>query len=120
MIKRLVIFITLSLLLIGMTACFGEGGNNKGDLAGTVVREGTGDLIASPALIIGRQLKSPLVPDQLIVGDNQGKFQITLLEGKYVVQIATNVNGPFYTWPETVQVEAGYTTVALFKLPDGY
>ncbi|HDS30305.1 MAG TPA: hypothetical protein ENN67_04590 [Firmicutes bacterium] len=120
MIKRLILFITLTMLLMGMTSCFGEGGGNSGNLAATIVREGTGDLIPGVVMIIGRQLKSPTVPDQMVFGDGMGKIQMTLLEGKYNVQLGTSVNGPFYTWPQTVQITAGYTTVVLFELPAGF
>lgn len=120
MIRRFIFFLLILTSLFCLTSCFGGGGGGNGSLAGTVVREGTGELIPFPVLIVGRQYKSPLVPDQQFFGDGQGKFQGTLVESKYIVQISTSIDGPFYTWPDVIQVLEGQTTVVLFQLPEGY
>lgn len=119
MIRRFIFILLILTALFGLTSCFG-GGGTQGNLAGTVVREGTGDLIPSPVLIVGRQFKSPTVPDQQFLGDGEGKFEVTLVEGKYIVQIGTSIDGPFYTWPNVIQVTSGQTAVVLFQLPEGY
>jgi len=119
MLKRL-ITLSLALILLGFTTgCLG-GGLADGNLIGTVVREGTAALIPHPYLIIGRTLSSPTTPAQSIVGDDQGRFEITLRGGNYTVQIGTNEDGPLYTWPEEVFVEENKTTVVLFQLPEGF
>ncbi len=119
MIRRFIFILLILTALFGLTSCSG-GGGTQGNLAGTVVREGTGDLIPNPALIVGRQYSSPTVPDQQFLGDAEGKFEGTILEGKYIVQISTSIDGPYYTWPDVIQVIAGQTTVVLFQLPEGY
>ena len=74
----------------------------------------------NPALIVGRTMKAPTVPDQQITGDTEGRFEITAPGGNYTVQISSSPAGPFYTWPESIYIEENKTTVVLLELPDGY
>lgn len=117
--KRISLFVLFAVLIFIVPGCF-AGGLANGNLIGTVVREGTAELIVNPSLIIGRQFKSPLVPDQQIKGNAKGKFEATMPGGNYVIQISSKSTGPFYTWPELVYVEENKTTIALFQLPAGY
>jgi len=114
MIKRFSLLIVI-LLVLGLAAC--QGGKTKGNLMGVVTREGTGDPVPNPVLIIGRVLKSPTVPDFTVHGDTEGRFEVTLLEGNYTVQIGTSISGPFFEWPDPVPVEGGKTTIRAFQIP---
>jgi len=118
MIKRLIPLVFLIVLLALMTSC--AGGLANGNLIGTVVREGSGETISRPHLIIGRTLSSPTTPAQSIIGDTEGRFEITIPGGNYTVQIGTSPDGLFYTWPEEVYVAENQTTIALFQLPVGF
>ena len=118
MIKRLLTGILLVAIVLGIGAC--GGGLANGNLVGVVVREGSGEIIQNPVLIIGRTLASPTVPPQQIQGDIEGRFEITIPGGNYTVQIGSSVDGPFFTWPDSIYVEENNTTVALFQLPEGY
>jgi len=116
--KRFTLLLVLVSLMLTIPAC--SGGLADGNLIGTVVRESDGTLVVRPVIVIGRVLKSPTTPDQIIVGDDQGKFEITIPGGNYNVQIGTSQDGPFYMWPDPVFVEENKTTIALFQLPDGF
>ncbi|HEX9745114.1 MAG TPA: hypothetical protein VGB30_06770 [bacterium] len=118
--RKLLILAVMAVMLTGLNGCVFGGGQADGNLIGTVIREGSNEIIPHPVLIIGRVLKNPTVPDQQIVGDAEGKFEITLNGGNYNVQIGTNINGPFYTWPNPVTVTEYQTTIALFQLPAGF
>jgi len=116
--KLLIPGLLLILFALCIPAC--SGGLASGNLIGTVVRDGTGDTIPFPVLVIGKVLKSPTTPDQMIKGDKDGKFQITVPGGNYTVQIGSNEQGPFYMYPEPVYIEENQTKVALFSIPEGY
>ena len=118
MIKHLILFSLLSVIILGLVSC--SGGLADGNLIGVVVREGTGDPIPGPVIIIGRAMSSPTVPDQMIFGDIEGRFDLTLPGGNYTVQIGTNQDGPFYTLPDPVYVQENHTTVVLWHLPVGF
>jgi len=118
MIKRLILSVVLIAVILVPMGCLG--GLADGNLIGVVVRVGTGEVIPHPSLIVGRTLKSPTVPDQQIVGDAEGRFEITAPGGNYTVQISSNVAGPYYTWPESIYIAENKTTVILLQLPEGY
>jgi hypothetical protein len=118
MIKRLILSVVLIAVISVPMGCVG--GLADGNLIGVVVREGSGETIPHPSLIVGRTLKSPTVPDQQIVGDAEGRFEITAPGGNYTVQISSNVAGPYYTWPGSLYIAENKTSVVLLQLPEGY
>jgi len=119
--NKILSIVVIAVLMTGMSGCvFGASGKADGNLIGTVVREGTGELINRPAMIIGRVLKNPTVPDQQFFGDAEGKFEITLPGGNYKVQVSSNESGPYFEIPDPITVEENRTTVVLLKVPDGF
>ena len=118
MIKHIIPLLFFGLLILMQSACIG--GLAEGNLIGVVVYESTGEPVPHPAMIVGRTLKSPMVPDQQILGDTEGRFDIYAPGGNYTIQISSKSSGPFYTWPESIYVQENHTTVVLLKLPDGY
>jgi hypothetical protein len=118
MIKRLILLLIPVLFILTMAAC--NGGLADGNLIGVVVYESSGEPVPFPALIVGRTFKSPLVPDQQVSGDAEGKFDLTAPGGNYTIQVSSNPAGPFYTWPESIYIEENKTSIVLLQLPDGY
>lgn len=116
--KRLILLLIPVLFILSMVAC--NGGLANGNLIGVVVYESSGEPVPFPALIVGRTHKSPLVPDQQVSGDAEGKFDLTAPGGYYTIQISSNPAGPFYTWPDSIYIEENKTSVVLLQLPDGY
>ena len=118
MTKKLCMAIVAALILAAMAGCGTPLAD--GTLSGTIVREGTGQPVPFPVIVIGRTLKSPLMPDQMGGGDKDGKFTITVTGGNYNIQIGTNQDGPLYNWPDVVFVEPDKTTSVTFVLPTGF
>jgi hypothetical protein len=113
--------VLLLVMLVGLLVmgCFGSP-LASGTLVGVVVREGTQVSVPFPYVIVGRQHKSPLYPDQVGKGDKDGAFMITVTGGNYNVQLSTKEAGPFYQWPQVIYVVPNETTTVLFTLPAGY
>ena len=103
---------------MGLPSCLSK--SVSGNLIGVVVREGTGEIVKSPFLIVGRVLHTPLAPDQMIYGDEKGRFAITVTAGNYNVQVSSKEAGPFLMWPEVVPVEGNKTTIRAFAIPADY
>jgi hypothetical protein len=118
MIRRLILILIPLLVIPMMMAC--NGGLANGNLIGVVVYETSGEPVVNPALIVGRLHKSPLVPDQQVSGDAEGKFDLNAPGGYYTVQISSSAAGPFYTWPDSIYIEENKTSIVLLKLPDGF
>ncbi len=115
-ISLLALVLASAILFLG---CFGSP-LASGTLVGVVVREGTQVSVPFPYVIVGRQHKSPLYPDQVGKGDKDGAFMITVTGGNYNVQLSTKEDGPFYQWPQVIFVTPNETTTVLFTLPAGY
>ena len=118
MARSLVLIMLTLLILVGVPSCLSE--SESGNVVGVVTREGTGDVVPQAVLIFGRVMQTPLVPDQMIIADEDGKFAITLAAGNYNVKLGTVQAGPYYTWPNAVRVEGNKTSVIGFRLPASF
>lgn len=116
--NRLPIFIALLILIAALSACRDD--STRGNLIGTVVREGTLEKIQNPVLIITNSAGNPSVVNVTINGDTVGRFVITLERGAYDVQISGDGGATFYTWPDPILVPAARTAIVLLELPPGF
>jgi hypothetical protein len=118
MIRRLGLVILLALVLGGLLSCVSK--STTGNLIGVVMREGTGEIIARPVLVIGEVSLNPFAFAQTIIGDDEGRFAISLTAGNYNVKLSSSEAGPFFVWPEAVPIEGNRTTIRNFSIPETY
>lgn len=116
--KRLIALTALLILIAAMTAC--QDDSSKGNLFGSVVRVETLEKIPNPVLVITSEAGNTVVVNMTVNGDELGRFEATLERGTYTVQISGDNGATFYTWPETITVQAQFITIVLFELPEGF
>jgi hypothetical protein len=119
MYKRYCLAALIVLSVISIPSC--DTRSSLGNLAGVVVRTGSGKAVPYPVVTV------MLIPeggmwlsggDMTIKGDELGRFEVTLPAGNYRVRIGLREQGPFTGWSDPVLVEAVKTTQRTFKIPD--
>jgi hypothetical protein len=114
----------LGLLLLVMIALVIAGGCSEpladGTLSGIVLRASDGQPVPNAVIVVGRQHKSPLMPDQMGYCEENGTFSIIVNGGNYNIQVGSKKGGPYYMWPDTIYIAPNDTTQQTFVLPDGY
>ena len=118
MTSRVRTILLILLVMTGLPCCSRV--SASGNLVGVVVRDVTIEPVPMPVLVIVRILKNSSGPEQLLNGDDLGRFSITLPEGKFNVKIGLKKEGPFYAWPDAVSVVSRQTSVYAFTLPEDF
>jgi hypothetical protein len=115
MTKR-IILVLFAILILTSFSCITEK-SLKGDLTGVVTREGTTQIVPNPVLIAIPVNPTDDIQTQTVTGDSKGRFVLILVRGDYTIKIGTSLSGPFFTWPNTVNIGQSRSSIMAFTIP---